>query len=286
MRNIPQVSTEGQADVKEGSLKSQMSRLKSLIKSKNNMREKWKLVKVYVEKGCSGKDLNRPQIQLLLADILKQKINVVLCTRVDRITRSLIDFYYLFRIFEKHDTAFICFDDNFDTSTPMGRMSLKMILVFAELEREQAADRTKKCLHSRGLAGLWNGGQVLGYDINRNNPGYLKINQDEKKLVKTIFKTYLRTNSLKKTCNYLNSRNFKTKTYISRRGNKHCGTIFRLQSIRNILNNKIYTGKIEINKKNKYKNQSSLPPEARYQVVPGQHKAIIDATTFAAVQKK
>lgn len=128
------VSTEGQAEVKEGSLKSQMSRLKSLIKSKNNMREKWKLVQVYSEKGRSGKDLNRPQIQLLIEDILKQNINVVLCTRVDRITRSLIDFYYLFQIFEKHNTGFICLDDNFDTSTPIGRMSLKMILVFAELD--------------------------------------------------------------------------------------------------------------------------------------------------------
>ncbi|GEM_PF-2894729 len=70
------VSTEGQADVKEGSLKSQISRLKSLIKSKNNMREKWKLVQVYSEKGRSGKDLNRPQIQLLIEDILKHKINL------------------------------------------------------------------------------------------------------------------------------------------------------------------------------------------------------------------
>ena len=180
------VSTDQQADVKEGSLKSQKVRLEALVKSKSTAREKWKVTRIYTEEGYSAKDLNRPQIQMLIEDIRQGKVNVVLCTRVDRITRSLLDFYSLFQIFQCHNVDFICLDDYFDTSTPIGRMALKMILVFAELEREQVSDRTKKCMRTRALSGLWNGGHVLGYDIDYNRPGFLEVNESEKKLVNLI----------------------------------------------------------------------------------------------------
>jgi len=139
------VSTEEQAAVKEGSLKTQRIRLQALVKSKSTAKEKWKIVQIYTEEGYSGKNMKRPQLQILIDDIHNRKINMVLCTRIDRITRSLLDFYSLFHMFQENKTDFICLDDYFDTSTPIGRMALKMILVFAELEREQISDRTKKC---------------------------------------------------------------------------------------------------------------------------------------------
>ena len=89
------VSTEEQAAVKEGSLKAQRIRIESLVKSKSTTEEKWKVVRIYTEEGYSGKDLNRPQMQILLNDLQQSKINVVMCTRIDRITRSLLDFYSL-----------------------------------------------------------------------------------------------------------------------------------------------------------------------------------------------
>ena len=166
------VSTDQQAEVKEGSLKSQQIRLEALTKSKSTELEEWKAVQIYREEGYSGKNLNRPQMQLLINDILNNKINTVICTKIDRITRSLLDFYYLYQIFQKHNVDFICLDDNVDTSTTMGRMALKMVLIFAELERELISERTRTCLMTRSLSGLWNKGPILGYDIDINNPGF------------------------------------------------------------------------------------------------------------------
>jgi len=280
------VSTDEQAAVKEGSLKSQKIRLQALIKSKNNSKERWKVAKVYTEKGYSAKNMNRPQLQMLFDDVCRGNINVVMCTRIDRITRSLLDFYSLFQMFQENNADFICLDDDFDTSTPIGRMALKMILVFAELEREQIADRTKKCLRTRALSGLWNGGHVLGYDIDYNNPGFLKVNNSEKKLVNLIFKIYLKAGTFRKTCKFLNENAFCTKGYTSRKGITHQGINFLHRHLSLILKNKVYTGKIEINKKNKNKAQPLLHPEERYQIVEGKHEAIIKNNLFAAVQKK
>ena len=134
------VSTEDQATMKEGSLKIQRTRLESFVKSKNTSAEKWRVSKVYCEEGVSGKNMHRPQLQALLDDLRDKKINVILCTKIDRITRSLLDFYYLCKVFKCYSADFICLDDSFDTSTAIGRMSLKMILIFAELEREQIGE--------------------------------------------------------------------------------------------------------------------------------------------------
>lgn len=243
------VSTEEQASVKEGSLKSQKIRLQALIKSKNTSKERWQVTRIYTEKGRSAKDMNRPQLQMLFDDVRRGNINVVLCTRIDRITRSLLDFYSLFQMFQENNTDFICLDDYFDTSTPIGRMALKMILVFAELEREQIADRTKKCLRTRALSGLWNGGHVLGYDIDYNNPGFLKVNDSEKKLVNLIFKTYLNAGTFRKICKFLKEKGIRTKSYISRKGIMHQGMSFLHRHLSQTLKNKVYIGKIEINKK-------------------------------------
>jgi len=280
------VSTEEQASVKEGSLKSQKIRLQALIKSKNSSKERWKVTRIYTEKGHSAKDMNRPQLQMLFDDVRRGNINVVLCTRIDRITRSLLDFYSLFQMFQENKTDFICLDDSFDTSTPIGRMALKMILVFAELEREQIADRTKKCLRTRALSGLWNGGHVLGYDIDRNNPGHLKVNKSEKELVNLIFKTYLRMGTFRKTGKFLNDNGFRTKSYTSHKGITYNGTEFRHRHLSQILKNKIYIGKIEICKRNKKKEQASLHPEQRYRIVVGRQDAIIENKLFTLVQEK
>ena len=280
------VSTEEQAAVKEGSLKVQRFRLEALVKSKSTTEEKWHVSRVYTERGYSGKDLNRPQMQELLNDIQQNKINVVMCTRVDRITRSLLDFYSLIQTFNQHEVDFVCLDDYFDTSTPIGRMSLKIILILAELEREQVSDRTKKCLRTRALRGLWNGGHVIGYDIDNRNPGYLKVNESEKKLVNLIFKSYLSIGNCKGTCRFLNNSGYHTKEYSSKRGIMHRGNSFHDYALSHLLTNKLYIGMIEVNKDNKNKEQSTLPPEQRYQVVPGKHPLIVDTRLFTAVQNK
>jgi len=121
------VSTERQSELKDGSLDTQTDRLKQYIgfREKSPVDEakliKWKITEVYREEGKSGKNTERPALQKLLSDVKAGLINTVLCTKIDRITRSLIDFYKLNEIFTQHNVDFISLEESFDTSTPMGK---------------------------------------------------------------------------------------------------------------------------------------------------------------------
>ena len=148
----------------------------------------------------------------------------MLCTKLDRISRSLIDFYKLVELFEKHHVEFISLEESFDTSAPMGKTMLKITLVFAELEREQTSKRTKDKMQWRAEQGLWNGGQVLGYDLVDKK---LAINPKEAKLVKLMFEKYLELGSVLKVVEWLNKHGYRTKEYIShRKGVKRGGNKF------------------------------------------------------------
>ena len=203
------VSTSRQALVKEGSLETQEDRLRAYVKVRNNENEEWKAIDVYKE-AKSGKDADRSEYQRLIADIKNGRINTVICTKIDRISRSLLDFYKLYDIFQKHRVDFVSLEENFDTSTPAGRAMLKITLVFAELEREQTSSRTKEKMAWRAEQGLWNGGQVLGYDLESENKGILQPNKAEIELVNLIFKTYLETKSFRKTAELLNGKGYRT----------------------------------------------------------------------------
>ena len=258
------VSTERQSEIKDGSLETQTDRLKQYIgfRAKSALDDakqaKWKVVDIYREEGKSGKNTERPALQKLLSDVKEGSINAVLCTKIDRITRSLIDFYKLNEIFIKHNVDFISLEENFDTSTPMGKAMLKMTLVWAELEREQTSQRTKEKMLWRAQQGLWNGGQILGYDLIDKK---LSVNKDEAKLVNSMFNKYLELGSVLKVVEYLNGHGYRTKEYISRRRNaKRGGNKFFNQYISHVLKNKIYIGQVWHHDK----------------AYPGQHKAIVN----------
>ena len=173
------VSTERQAQIKEGSLDTQLGTLKKFCEIKSSHgTEEWEVAEVYREEGKSGKNTDRPEYQKMIQDIKQGKLNVILCTKIDRIHRSLMDFYRLHELLEKHNVAFVSLNENWDTSTPMGRFGLKLTLAVAELEREQTSQRTREKLAWRAEEGLWNGGQILGYDIDPDNKGVLKVNSD------------------------------------------------------------------------------------------------------------
>ncbi len=263
------VSTERQSEIKDGSLDTQISRLKNYIsfRSPSASKESWKVTKIYREEGKSGKNIDRPELQNLLSDIKTGKINAVLCTKIDRISRSLIDFYKLVELFEKHHIEFISLEENFDTSTPMGKAMLKITLVFAELEREQTSKRTKDKMQWRAEQGLWNGGQVLGYDIVDKK---LVVNKKEAKLVKLMFEKYLELGSVLKVVEWLNKHGYRTKEYISnRKGVKRGGKIFFNANVLQKLRSRLYLGEIEHNAKT-YK---------------GRHEAIIDKSLWNDANK-
>ncbi|MDD5529549.1 MAG: recombinase family protein [bacterium] len=241
------VSSQRQADIQSGSLDTQADRMRNYAKIRNKEEDPWEVVDIYREEGKSGKNIERAELQRMLADIKTGKINTVLCTKIDRITRSLLDFYKLWKIFEEHNVDFVTLEENFDSSTPNGRAMLKITLVFAELEREQTAKRTIEKMQWRAEQGFWNGGQVLGYTCDPENKGKLLKNEEEVKLVNLIYQTYSEVGSFLKTAESINTKGYRTKCYTSRRGETHGGRKFIDTEISRILRNPLYTGNIMYN---------------------------------------
>ena len=265
------VSTERQSDVRDGSLDTQTDRLKQYIEFRRSSNKKsadsWKIVDIYREEGKSGKNIERPELQRLISDIKAGLVNTIVCTKIDRITRSTIDFAGLSELFEEYNTEFISLEENFDTSTPIGEAVLNIIVALAQAERKQTAKRTSDKMRWRAEQGLWNGGQVLGYDLVDKR---LVINKKEAQLVKLMFKKYLELGSVLKVVEYLNSHGYKTKEYVSnrkkiKRGGKRYFNANVLQKLTSVL----YIGKVT------HKDEA----------FPGQHEAIISKDLWEEVNK-
>ena len=164
------VSTDNQAEVEFNSCEAQEAKIRSFIKSQENM----DVFKVYKDEGYSGADLNRPAMQKMLRDIEiasaasrpRNNNMVVIVYKMDRLTRSPKDFYHLIELFEKYSVDFISVTERFDTSTPSGRLLRNIMLTFAQFERELASERTKDKMLQRAQKGMWNGGLVpFGYKV-------------------------------------------------------------------------------------------------------------------------
>ena len=239
------VSTTDQAVVKDGSLDTQLELLEDFVKLKGRTgTEPWKVVARYREEGQTGANTNRPQYQQMLADIAVGKVDTLVCTKIDRMTRSLEDFSALQDLLEKHEAKFVSLSESLDTSTAVGRAVMKIILVFAEMEREQTSERTKQTLEARAKKGYSNGGQVLGYDVDEDNPGVPTINETEKQLVLLIFETFLKVQSYRQTAVILNQKGYRTKSFVSRRGKVHSGKPFATMAVKRIVTSPFYVGKI------------------------------------------
>ncbi len=257
------VSTDLQATRDEGSLDTQESRLRATLTARG---EADVPVQVFREEGASGKNLDRPAMTQLMAAIKAGKVRRVMVTRLDRLSRSLLDFYELNQLFEKQGVEFVSLNESFDTSSPVGRAMLKLVLVFAELEREQTAERTRAAMKARAARGLWNGGpRPLGYDPAGN--GKLEINPAEAELVRLIFHKYLELRSAPRLTSWLNDQGHRQKAYVSRRKGKTGGKKFVAATVRRILTSRIYLGEIE----------------HKGAVYDGQHDAIVDRELFDRV---
>lgn len=181
------VSTDRQA--KEGdSLEEQESELRKFCDYRN-----YQIHKVFIERGKSGGNTNRPEYQKLIKDIDNQKINAVVVKKLDRLSRSLMDFEHLMTKLQEKEVEFISLRENFDTTTAMGKAMLRVALVFAQLEREQTAERIKDVFAWRAEQGLYNGGiRPFGYDSLSSE---LVPHKQERKVVEFIFKSFLDTKS-------------------------------------------------------------------------------------------
>ena len=238
------------------SLDAQREACEAYIKSQ--MHEGWILLeKQYNDGGYSGGTMERPAFKALLKDIENDKIDIVVVYKVDRLTRSLMDFSKIIDVFDRHETSFVSITQQFNTTTSMGRLTLNILLSFAQFEREVTGERIRDKIAASKKKGMWMGGKVpLGY-IKEDKK--LVTHKEDAKRVQMIFDKYLELKSVPKLMQYLKENEIKTKTdkYFSK------GQLYHL------LVNKVYIGKITHKDK----------------VYEGEHDAIISEEIFEEVQK-
>ena len=193
----------------------------------------------YVDAGKSAKDQNRPQLQRLKRDISAGRIDLVICFKLDRITRSLKDFVDLWALFAEHEVNVSSLREKFDTSMPTGEAMVQLIMVFAQLERKMTAERTFSIMRDRADRGLWNGGHVIGYRSQPDDPGKLEIDSVGAEIVRRIFDSFDELGSAGAVTRRLNDLGIRLPTYRTRSDKQRGGNRFVKQKVIGILRNAI-----------------------------------------------
>ena len=237
------VSTTEGLEQEFTSLDNQRESAESYIQSQKS--EGWiALPDRYDDGGFTGANTERPALQKLMADIKEGTINCVVVYKVDRLSRSLLNFSQLLESFEQDNVTFVSVTQAFNTNSSMGRLTLNILLSFAQFEREIISERTRDKMAASKKRGKWVGGRPpLGYDIDRINRK-LVINPKEAELVKEIFDLYLEKRSLLSVAIALNEKNRMTKSYTTLENRNSGGVKFKSTSIQSIVKNPFYIGKV------------------------------------------
>jgi DNA invertase Pin-like site-specific DNA recombinase len=202
------------------------------------------LAERYDDGGYTGANLDRPALRKLLVDIEAGRVDAVVIYKIDRLSRSLLDFARLMEIFERRKVSLVSVTQPLNTTSSLGRLTLNILLSFAEFERTMIADRTRDKMGAARRKGKWLGGMpVLGYDIAATG-GKLVINAEEADRVKSIFALYLQHRSLASALAEMQARHWTTKHWITRDGKEHQGRPFTKAILRRLLKNVLYVGKV------------------------------------------
>ena len=231
--------------------------------------EGWSAVKDhYDDGGFSGGSMDRPAIKQLLGDVEAGRVDVVVVYKVDRLTRSLADFARIVEILDKAGASFVSVTQAFNTTTSMGRLTLNVLLSFAQFEREVTGERIRDKIAQSKARGMWMGGHPpLGYDVRDRA---LHINEAEATIVRSIFERYLESRSVYALRDSLNNDGVRSKARTSRSGKHHGGLLFTHGALYHLLANRVYVGDIV----------------HRGICHRGQHKPIVPPEIFEAVQQK
>jgi site-specific DNA recombinase len=261
------VSTEHGLDQEFNSLDAQYDAASAYIKSQAHAG--WTLIRSrYDDGGYSGGSTDRPDLQRLLDDIRSRKIDVIVVYKVDRLTRSLADFAKLVELFDAHGVSFVSVTQQFNTTTSMGRLTLNVLLSFAQFEREVTSERIRDKIAASKRKGLWVGGPLpLGYQMKDDK---IAIVQDEAERVRLIFRRYLELGGVNALVRDLRERNIRTKARPLTTGVIRGGIPFGRGSLFYLLRNRFYIGEV------KYKDE----------ILPGEQPAIVDRALFDAVQQR
>ncbi len=236
-------STNEGLDQEFNSLDAQREAAEAYIASQKH--EGWVcLPEYYDDGGFSGGTMERPAVKRLLADIEAGGIDCIIVYKVDRLSRSLLDFARLVETFERNNVSFVSVTQQFNTTNSMGRLTLNILLSFAQFEREIIAERTRDKMSAARRKGKWVGGHpVLGYDVAPGG-GRLVVNEEETAKVQVIYELYLERQSLIATVQELNRRGWTTKHWITKKGREHIGKPFNKNKLLDLLTNVIYLGKV------------------------------------------
>jgi DNA invertase Pin-like site-specific DNA recombinase len=256
-------SSEEGLEQEFNSLDAQREACEAYVRSQRH--EGWLLLADrFDDGGLSGGTMERPALQRLLRAVEEGAIDVVVVYKVDRLTRALTDFARIIDIFNQHGVSFVSVTQQFSTTTSMGRLTLNMLLSFAQFEREVTGERIRDKIAASKRKGMWMGGMVpLGYEpMNRS----LVINEAEAETVRTIYRLYLELGCVRHLKAELDRLSLRSK--VRQKGRNRGGLPFTRGHLYRILGNPVYVGEIQ------HKDRT----------FPGQHPAIIDRATWDTVQ--
>jgi DNA invertase Pin-like site-specific DNA recombinase len=258
-------SSEEGLDMSYNSLEAQRDACAAYIASQRH--EGWvKLSKTYEDGGYSGGTMDRPGLQQLLSDVEAGKIDIIVVYKIDRLTRSLTDFARLNEVLDKHNVSFVAVTQQFNTSTSMGRLTLNVLLSFAQFEREVAGERIRDKVAASKKKGMWMGGPVpLGYAVKDRK---LVMVPEEADVVRHIFARYLELRSVRLLQQELEQQGIRSRPRIMKSGRMLGGIPLGRGALGCMLKNPLYVGLI------RHQNEMHA----------GQHEAIIDRPLFDAVQ--
>lgn len=251
-------------DLEFGSIDAQREAVEAYVQSQRG--EGWvALPDRYDDQGFSGGNTERPAFQRLVADVEAGKVDIIAAYKIDRVSRSLSDFTGFMSMLERYGVGFVSTTQAFDTRTSMGRLTLNILASFSQFERETIAERTRDKIAATRKKGMWTGGRpVLGYDVRDKR---LVVNPAEADAVRTVFEVYLEHGGLVATVEELARRGIRNKTWINRRGKRVHGAAFDKNSVRLLLTNPLYLGRIRCGD----------------EIVDGQHDALVDQKLFDEV---
>jgi site-specific DNA recombinase len=235
------VSTEQGLEQDFNSLDAQREACEAYIKSQAH--EGWRLVRDrYDDGGFSGGSMDRPALQKLLIDVQARRIDVIVVYKVDRLTRSLSDFAKLVETFDAHGVSFVSVTQSFNTTTSMGRLTLNVLLSFAQFEREVTGERIRDKISASKRKGMWMGGVVpLGYRVEDRA---LHVVEDHAAIVRSLFRRYLESGSVVRLKQRLDVESFRVPIRVDGAGRPTGGGLFSRGHVYKLLSNPIYVGRI------------------------------------------
>ena len=260
-------STDHNLDLEFNSLDAQREACEAYIKSQAH--EGWRQIPDHYDDGAfSGASLVRPALQLLLSEVRAGKVDIIVVYKVDRLTRSLADFAKLVELFDQHSVSFVSVTQSFNTTSSMGRLTLNVLLSFAQFEREVIGERVRDKIAASKSKGIWVGGSIpLGYaSVNKK----LVVVPQEAETVRNIFRRYLELGSIRDLVEDLDGKKIRTRRLTLATGRTRGGIRFGVGGLAHLLRNRFYIGEVH------YKGK----------IHPGEQVPIVDRELFEAVQAK